>query len=146
MPARTDIDPVQIPKLLPWIMLIDVEGSGATFRYRLVGSEIANLVGASLTRKTVGSTVGGRYTEWLLGVYRTAVEQKKPVFSQSELAFGSHGQTRVVSRLMLPLSNDGSSVSMILNGQEYTDAHNKWFMVKDYTDVCANEVVVLDED
>ena len=145
MPSRSDIDPVEIPKLLPWIMLVDVDDGGANFRYRLVGSEIASLVGAALKGKSVGSAVSGPYTEWLLGVYRTAVERKKPVFSQSELGFGSRGLKRVVSRLMLPLSSDGVSVSMILNGQDYTQPHDRSFVVRDYTDVSARRVVILGE-
>jgi hypothetical protein len=145
MPSRSDIDPIEIPKLLPWIMLVDVQEGGANFRYRLVGSEIASHVGAALTRRTVGSAVAGPYTEWLLGVYRTAVERKKPVFSRSELGFGSRGLKRVVSRLMLPLSSDGETVSMILNGQDYTQPHDRSFVVRDYTDVSARAVVVLDQ-
>ncbi|MEQ8332152.1 PAS domain-containing protein [Nisaea sp.] len=40
LPARRDIDPVDIPDLLPHIGLIDVIGEGTDFRYRrdLVGS------------------------------------------------------------------------------------------------------------
>src|SRR3954451_11821440 len=39
MPARRDLDPVlEIPHLLPWIILADVLRAPLDFRYRLIGA------------------------------------------------------------------------------------------------------------
>ena len=38
MPRRADIDPTEIPKLLPDVMLVDVLPQGR-YRYRLIGTE-----------------------------------------------------------------------------------------------------------
>src|SRR5690349_16148090 len=44
MPARRDLDPVDIPALLSWLMLIDViRKPTLDFRYRLIGNEIRNI-------------------------------------------------------------------------------------------------------
>ncbi|MCC7046755.1 MAG: PAS domain-containing protein [Alphaproteobacteria bacterium] len=40
MPARKDLDPLDIPELLPHIMLKDVQREPLDFRYRLVGSMV----------------------------------------------------------------------------------------------------------
>jgi hypothetical protein len=54
-PGRHDLDPpVDVPRLIPNIMLIDVEGE--TLRYRLVGSAAWNRYGFDLT----GTTIDGR--------------------------------------------------------------------------------------
>src|SRR5471032_688932 len=54
-PGRHDLDPpVDVPRLIPNIMLIDIEGE--VLRYRLVGSAIWNRYGFDLT----GTTIGGR--------------------------------------------------------------------------------------
>jgi hypothetical protein len=53
-PGRHDLDPpVDVPRLIPNIMLIDVEGE--TLRYRLVGSAIWNRYGFDLTGTTIDS-------------------------------------------------------------------------------------------
>jgi hypothetical protein len=38
MPLRSDLAPHEIPALLPYLMLLDVEPSPLRFRYRLAGS------------------------------------------------------------------------------------------------------------
>src|SRR4051794_10782916 len=42
LPARADVDPIEIPALLPNLILIDVEPSPLRFRYRLVGTRIVS--------------------------------------------------------------------------------------------------------
>ena len=39
LPRRRDIDPVDIPKLLPILMVVEVLPSGR-YRYRLIGTEM----------------------------------------------------------------------------------------------------------
>jgi hypothetical protein len=40
MPERKDISPADIPRLLPWISLIDVEKSPRRYRVRLAGTRL----------------------------------------------------------------------------------------------------------
>ena len=47
MPARRDLDPCDIPKLLPYVMI--VEKADDRFRWRLVGSAVAREAGRDLT-------------------------------------------------------------------------------------------------
>ena len=44
MPCRPDIDPVEIPALLPYVMLIDVVADPLDFRYRLIGTAARNIM------------------------------------------------------------------------------------------------------
>ena len=52
LPSRLDIDPVEIPRLLPHIMLVDVMGADL-YRYRLIGTEIATAMGVNATGRLV---------------------------------------------------------------------------------------------
>src|SRR5258706_4642995 len=56
MPARRDIDPADIPALLPHVSLI--HKPDGQFRFRLVGSAAAEQFGRDLTGDVVGSHVG----------------------------------------------------------------------------------------
>ena len=42
VPRRRDIDPVELPDLLPNLMLVDVERNPLRFRYRLVGTRVVD--------------------------------------------------------------------------------------------------------
>lgn len=51
MPRRRDIDPVESPTLLPYLMLIDVLSDPLDFRYRLIGGEVHNISNGNYTGK-----------------------------------------------------------------------------------------------
>ncbi len=48
MPARRDIDPVEVPTLLPHLQLIEIV-AGGRFRYRLIGTALAEAFGRDYT-------------------------------------------------------------------------------------------------
>ena len=45
MPARADLDPVEIPTTLPGALLVDVLDDPLDFRFRLVGADVDAIVG-----------------------------------------------------------------------------------------------------
>jgi hypothetical protein len=51
MPSRPDICPTEIIDLLPKIVLIDVEHEPQRFRFRLVGTDVVNVMGQDATGK-----------------------------------------------------------------------------------------------
>ena len=117
MPARGDIDPTEIPTLLPFILLIDVINDGADFRYRLVGTDIVRWVGNDLTGRTFTEVLpAGNYASYIAGLVRDAIGQRRPLYSEG--GFVVDGRVdRQVRRLVLPLSADGTTVNMVLCGQ-----------------------------
>jgi hypothetical protein len=112
MPARRDIDPPEIPKLLPYLTLIDrVEGK---LRYRLVGTEVSQAMGRDLTGSFVGNYVSPpEYAATILAIYERIFAEGQPLFTAGE--YRSQAQTvHSVSRLIVPLGNDGRQVDMVL--------------------------------
>ena len=116
MPARADIDPAEIPALLPLILLVDVLGPG-NYRYRLTGTEIVSNFGVDVTGKTFAEALpGGAYAEYIAGLASDVVSTGRPLYSEG--AFMAEGIVdRKVRRLVLPLSTDGHTVDMLLGGQ-----------------------------
>ena len=51
LPARSDFDPIDIPKLLEWLSLVEVDWSrdAPRFRFRVVGSSVAERFGRDAT-------------------------------------------------------------------------------------------------
>ena len=112
MPARSDIDPADIPALLPYVMLI--EKAGNQFLYRLVGSGVVREVGHDATGTYVGSYLSvPEQAEEAQAVFARVFVLAKPVFASGEFILKS-GASLALSLLSLPLSDDGTAANMTI--------------------------------
>jgi len=124
-PARRDIDPIDIPHLLPHIALTEIvsegEGQKPRFRYRLAGTQIEKRFGCSLTNRFLDELKQGSYLEFIEGLYTRLIDEKVPVYSENSFE-ADNATTLLAKRLMLPLSDDGDTVNMVLAGLVYIDS------------------------
>jgi hypothetical protein len=65
MPARADIDPGEIPRLLPYIIMHTV---AADYTIHLVGEEIVRFTGHNATGHPVASTMSPRSAEMMIKI------------------------------------------------------------------------------
>jgi hypothetical protein len=114
MPARQDIDPVEIPKLLRNMMLIDVFHDPLKFRYRLIGTRVVDATGENRTGKCFDSVEFFAANPIVWEQYAAAVAGGAPVHSLEPFRRLDTGTEYEVERLLLPLSSDGVTVDMIL--------------------------------
>lgn len=113
MPSRADIDPIDIPHLLPHVGLIDVLGGGLRFRYRLIGTQMNKVFGSDLTGRYLDQSSGGDYRDYLDRLYKRCAQGPHIVYSEGELTY--QDRTHLwIARLLLPLSRDGRRVDMML--------------------------------
>ncbi len=113
MPARRDLDPTEIPSLLPFIMLLDVISEPLDFRYRLVGTEVVNISHFNYTGKLFSELPGKGKGSSVWNSCAQVVLAKAP-FSESPPYVGPEQSLRQCENLLLPLSEDGARVNMIL--------------------------------
>ena len=128
LPARRDIDPVDIPDLLPHLMLIDVVSPGSSsaapppgLRYRLVGTALVKRMGRDTTGQTVMEGHVGIDWEKSLSDYSYVIERRRPCLRHNQ-GVGKARRTYASQRLLLPLAADGRCVDMILAGVFWNDA------------------------
>lgn len=114
MPRRADIDPTEIPKLLPDVMLIDVLPEGR-YRYRLIGTENARAQGINATGRFLDEVLPGpEYREHVLGLYDECVREKRALYSESLfLCPERQSPERHTKVLFLPLSEDAATVNIV---------------------------------
>jgi hypothetical protein len=116
MPARADLEPAEIKRLLPGMLLVDVRPSadGALeFVYRLVGTREVDMRGHDPTGKPVAEAYYGKSAELVTACYRRVVETGQPLLDED--CFHLPGQEWSPSAsIYLPLSNDGAQVNMVL--------------------------------
>lgn len=115
MPARSDIDPADIPSLLPHLLLADVEGEVADVRFRLVGTELVESFGGEFTGHHLSELDYGNEAEAVAESYARAINTGEPQFKISHF-WTRDDRPRRIQQLLLPLSEDGEHVSMILAG------------------------------
>lgn len=113
MPARRDLDPVEVPRLLPYIMLYDVLPAPLDFRYRLIGTEARSILAQDYTGKLF-SEVPGKGKGCVVWDNCEQVVLTHMPFSRSPPYIGPERELRRCENLLLPLSDNGSDVTMIV--------------------------------
>src|SRR5579863_214999 len=79
MPRRRDIDPIEIPPLLPNLQIIDCQ-PGGRFRYRLTGTALVTAFGREYTGKYLEELITGEELVYATHVYATVCAEHRPVF------------------------------------------------------------------
>lgn len=118
-PARSDIDPIDIPQLLPHLALTEIvpgnDSDTFRIRYRLAGTQIEERFGCALTNRYFDEVMQGPFADYITGLYRRVQEDMAPHYSESR--FGpDEAEALCAKRLLLPLSDDQESVNMVLAG------------------------------
>ncbi|MDF1719698.1 MAG: PAS domain-containing protein [Minwuia sp.] len=116
IPSRSAVNPMDVPRLLKNIGLIDVvtDIAGLTrFRYRLIGTRINHIYGSDFTNRWVHESKTGAHGEFVAQLYLDAVTRAVPVFSRTMITYGDQRELQT-DRLVLPLSGDGKTVDMLL--------------------------------
>jgi len=117
MPARSDIRPADISRLLPCVSLVDVLAEAGRLRVRLAGTQLREIYGRDITGSYVEDIdVSARAAYWTTAYQR--LRQGLP--AQGILpVHRANGDFMTRFWIRLPLSNDGNLVNMILG----YDAH-----------------------
>lgn len=117
IPARSQFDPVDVRELLPNLMLLDVLGDQPRFRYRLVGTRVAQYTGFDFTGRYLDEMVfQGR--DFMEECYRLVLSERRPVFGHYAWLVRSRHFGRC-EFAHFPLSDDGSSVDRCVSIEDY---------------------------
>lgn len=114
MPARSDLDPIEMRLWLPGVILVDVVRFPDQLIYRLVGTRSVDIRASEVTGKPVQQGHHGSKLPHVMENYRLVIEEKKLVYDWDGTTTrdGYEVWTEV---LMLPLSNDGAGVDRVIS-------------------------------
>ncbi|WP_374655268.1 PAS domain-containing protein [Dongia sp.] len=115
MPARADIDPADLVRYLPSLMLVDVVPGAERphYTYRLVGTREVAVRGSDPTGKPVATHCFGRSAADAFENYDRVVASRAPRIDRAHL-LSFDAMILDGDKLFLPLSGDGLHVDMIL--------------------------------
>jgi hypothetical protein len=113
MPARSDIDPLEMPKgVLPGVCLVDVVSDDRRYVYRLVGTVDVEVRGYDPTGKSVLEGYFGPSAETVLANYDRVASTRAPYLDPRQY-IATTGRYVTQETLFLPLSDDGIHVNKI---------------------------------
>lgn len=124
MPARADIEPLEIPGLLPTLLLIDIvppEGGGQPrFRVRLAGTEIVDWYGEDYTGRHLDEIDFGDQRPQILADFGDCAATGAPHRGERQF-WSARGIQLKMERLILPLGADGETADMLLAGLHFEE-------------------------
>lgn len=118
-PARRDVDPLDFPYVLGHVVLLDVLYGPLRFRFRLHGTALVLRAGYDMTGKMADEMPDSMSRAKLLERCSRVIDTRRPVAMVDEHFVGRRMCGFEV--LWLPLSDDGTSISMLLGGLFYRD-------------------------
>jgi hypothetical protein len=113
LPGRTAIDPLELKRVLPHLLLIDVEREPLDFRYRLAGTLTYDIFGFDLTGRRVRDIPPPEWGETVWRSLAEMVETRAPQYVRLDFTT-AEGNIRSYRVLRLPLAEDGVNVDCLL--------------------------------
>ena len=117
-PSRRDIDPVEIPDLLGFVNIFEVQDEPRDYKVRLNGSEVSEMMGQEVTGRYYSTILSGSDAVRCKAAFDLCVDQCRPTIVETSLAFcGKPYMAQTI--VALPLSSDGERVDMIVTAHSY---------------------------
>ena len=114
IPRRADLDPIEIPTLLPNVFLIDVKGEAPQLLvYRVFGTALVDLFGFDFTLQEVGKGTLPEHLPEMRARYARVIRERQPFYHRTRMRDRLNDFTEV-DRIILPLSQDGVRVNQMI--------------------------------
>lgn len=87
VPQRSQINPAEIPGILPWLLVLEVSrfGASAEYRYRLAGTGCTEIFGVDYTGKSLGDHLTPEGTEIRRREFERTLQDGQPIVSTTNL-------------------------------------------------------------
>jgi hypothetical protein len=118
LPSRAAIEPTEIPRLLPYLVIAEIEPEPMRVRYRLVGTAAVESNGSDFTNRYLDEC-NFSVEPLLTGCYRRLIATRAPVFAYYEWFKrdwrSRQGAVGACETGFFPLSSDGKTVDLTVS-------------------------------
>lgn len=126
-PDRADLDPAEIKDILPHLTIIEATGDEVRprFRYRLVGTAVADAVGRDRAGCFADEVLHRRQTEFFFGLWREVCGSGRPIYAASSYSSTQDSVSHVgeiglsTEQLLMPFSVRGGAARQIITVQTF---------------------------
>ena len=120
IPARSDLDPLEMKRFLGSLFLVVPEPESDDFRYTLIGTNITSEVGIDNTGKTVGDVFGAPGIE----LYCKVRDERVPIRVHGTVEW-RRKEFLAYEAVLLPLSEDTESVNHFVGAMVFGPAADR---------------------
>ena len=117
MPSRSDIDPAEIVRLLPFIALVDVIAGvpvDKRYRVRLFGTQLVEYHQKDWTGKQIFDVTSAEAAQRIAQAGEFCVNHHRPWLSAGKLYWANHKSAKQFEIVIVPLSPDDAAVNMLM--------------------------------
>ncbi|WP_395016141.1 PAS domain-containing protein [Dongia sp.] len=120
IPDRRDFDPTRFARLLPNLIIAEVERDPFRIRYRLVGTKVADVLNIDFTGRYLDELIDGATDTPWQDYFVTAFEQRVPILGEITERTLSGG-TFIFEFGIFPVTAGGAAVGQFLCIEDYFD-------------------------
>jgi hypothetical protein len=120
-PCRADFTPFDLKYILGNVSLLDVTYDPLQFRYRLHATNISERMEKDMTNRNIDDLPVADHVHKARSHFTEVVQSRVPVAFTLSREFLDHRDPHNCEVLMLPLSNDGTSINMIMSAMVWED-------------------------
>jgi len=113
LPGRQHFDPTDIPKMLRYTWLIDVNRDPLAFTFRLVGTGVVDFFGSDPTGHRLDHVFEDFENTIACRDFREVVEKREPRWRRGTATLSHGDKIGTLERIYLPFARNGSDVDMI---------------------------------
>lgn len=113
MPARADLDPMEIVPLLPYVMLVDVLYEPLDFRFRLLGTAHDQITSGDYRGRCFSELPHTAPGNPIWAQYAQVVAEQRPVHAGVSYIGPDEFLPRQLEHCLMPLSLDDRKVDMV---------------------------------
>ena len=125
LPQRGDLDPFEVPKLMPQIVLLDVKSNPRDFYYRVIGTGVTEHLSKDWTGTWMSEIEHQRPPSRIWENCDKVVEEKVPALSCVPYV-GPHSDFLYGEDVILPLGDDAGAVEKLLVFVAYIRKPRTW--------------------
>lgn len=120
IPPRTALEPADLKRLLPNLLIADVEADPFRIRYRLVGTKVVAATGLDFTGRYLDQLVPVDSDEPWMADYREAFATRAPVAGASVIPTQT-GSLYLYEFGIFPLRGEGRDIVQFVSIEDYFD-------------------------
>ncbi len=117
VPDRADLDPAEIPHLLPYLLISEIVHP-FRIRYRLLGTEVVQITGMDFTGSYLDELIPPGEEEAWMANYHLCFSSAHPVYGLSTVKT-LHGDSFSYEFGIWPLTKNGPQISQFIAIEDY---------------------------
>lgn len=122
LPGRRHFDPlIDVPRLVPHMMLMDVRAQSLDFRYRLIGTALRQHMAEDRTGRYLSNIPFQRAGSHVWDNNMRVFNQRRPLLARPPY-IGPHKDFLFVESVILPLAEDGQTIDMLMFAVDFVTA------------------------